>query len=93
MCLPEYFMVGHSTIDNLFFTDDHAILSDSENRLQMGIHLLNRICKDSGLQMSTRRTKVLAFRGTDPVQAKIVIDGIVPVSYTHLDVYKRQGVY
>ena len=33
----------------------------------------------------------MAFRRTDPVRAKIVIDGgTVPVSYTHLDVYKRQ---
>ena len=31
----------------------------------------------SGLQISTRKTKVIAFRGTDPVRAKIVIDGIV----------------
>ena len=53
-------------------------VSDSENRFQMGIHLLNEICKDSGLQTYTIKTKVMAFRGTDPV------------SYTHLDVYKRQ---
>ena len=50
---------------------------DSENRLEMEIHLLNRICKDSGLQISTRKTKVMAFRGTDPVRAKIVIYGTV----------------
>ena len=56
----------------------------------VGTHLLNRICKDSGLQISTLKAKVMAFRGTDPVRPEIVIDGTVPVSYTHLDVYKRQ---
>ena len=64
-------------IETLLFADDQAILSDSENRLQMGIHLLNRICKDSGLQISTHKTNVMAFSGTDLVRAKIVIDSTV----------------
>ena len=34
------------------------------------IYLWNRICKDSGLQISTLKIKVMAFRGTDPVRAK-----------------------
>ena len=68
-------MIGHSTVDTLLFADDQAILSDSENRLQMG--MLNRICKDSGLQISTIKTKVMPFCGTDPVRAKTVIDGTV----------------
>ena len=78
MCLREHFMIGHFTIDTLLFADNQAIVSASEIRLQMGIHLLNRICEDSGLQISTLKTKVMAFRGNHPV------------SYTHLDVYKRQ---
>ncbi len=41
MCLQENFMIGHSSIDTLLFVDNQAILSDSEKRLQMGIHLLN----------------------------------------------------
>ena len=73
----EYFMIGHSAIDTLLFADDQTILSDSENRLQMGIHLLNGICKVSGLQISTIKTKVMAFRVTDPVRAKIVVDDTV----------------
>ena len=64
-------------VDTLLFADDQAILSDSENRLQMGIHFLNGICKDSGLQISTIKTKVIAFCGTDPVRAKSVIDGTI----------------
>ena len=36
-----------------------TILSDSENRLQMGIHLLNGICKDSGLQISIIKTMLI----------------------------------
>ena len=51
MCLPEHFVIGHSATDTLLFADDQAILSDSENRLRMGIHLLNQICKASVLQI------------------------------------------
>ena len=43
----------------------------------MSINFLNGICKDSELQISTIKTKVMAFCGTDPVRAKIVIDGAV----------------
>ena len=41
----------------------------------MDIHLLNQICIDSGLQISMLKTKLMAFHGTYPVQAKIVTDG------------------
>ena len=34
-----------------------------------------QICKDSGLQICRLKTKVMAFRGTNPVREKIVIDG------------------
>ena len=43
----------------------------------MVTHLLNRICTDSGLQISTLKTKAMGFRGTNPVRTKIVIDGTV----------------
>ena len=35
MCLPEHFMICHSTIDTLLFADNQVILSDSKNRLQI----------------------------------------------------------
>ena len=85
MCLPDHFMIGPSTIDTLLFADDQTILSNSENRLQLGIHLSNGICKDSGLQISTIKTKVMAFCGTDPVQAKIVTDGTVLEQFSNLE--------
>ena len=36
-----------------------SCLSNSENRLQVGIHLLNRICKDSGLQIDVYKRQFL----------------------------------
>ena len=33
--------------------------------------------QDSGLQISTLKAKVMAFHGTDPIRAKIVIDSTV----------------
>ena len=51
----------------------------------MGIHLLNRIWADSTFQIFTLKTKVIAFRGIDPVRAKIVIDGtVLELSLIHI---------
>ena len=35
MCLPEYFMIGHTTTDTLLFFHGQAILLGSESRLQI----------------------------------------------------------
>ena len=75
--VSSLFLQTFSTIDTWLFADNQAILSYSENRLQMEIVLLNRICKFSGLQTSTRKTKVMAFRGTGPLRAGIIVDGTV----------------
>ena len=35
----------------------------------------------------------MAFHRANPIRQKIVVDGTIPVSYTHLDVYKRQVLF
>ena len=77
MCLPETFTTGYSAIDTLLSADDQAFLSDLENRLQVGMHLLNGICKHFGLQTSTLKTNEMGFRRTDIVRAKDVIAGTI----------------
>ena len=53
-------MISNSAVDTLLFSDDQAILSNSESGLQMSVHSLSRICKDFGFQISTLKTKVMA---------------------------------
>ena len=50
---------------------------------------LTDILEDYNQPVSLSKTKVIAFAGANRIRTKIVI----PVSYTHLDVYKRQLPY
>ena len=42
--------------------------------------------------MENRKLIVLGIDGMDPKLSKRLLDEGKPVSYTHLDVYKRQGL-
>ena len=69
MNLPEHSATGNCAVDTTLFGDNQAILSKSENGLQMAVHSLSQICKDFGIQMSTLMSKVMEFHGANPVQA------------------------
>ena len=49
------------------------------------------------MQISTVKTKVMTFQDKEPTTTNTIIKDItslrIPVSYTHLDVYKRQYLY
>jgi hypothetical protein len=49
-------------------------MSDSEDNLQTAIYKLNKIITDYGLTISTDKSKVMAFKGGDPLRSKIVIN-------------------
>ena len=58
----------------LLFADDQVIIADREDNLQRAAHKLNQIITEYGLTTSVQKTKLMAFRGRDPVRTKIVID-------------------
>jgi hypothetical protein len=56
------------------FTDNHVIVADAEDAVQIFIHNLETVTtkNDQTFQKSKRRT--VAFKGRDPVRSKIVIN-------------------
>lgn len=49
------------------FADDQAVTADSEGTLQRAAHELHLIAKEYNLIISTQETKVMAFKGLEPV--------------------------
>jgi len=56
------------------FSDDQIIVVGSEDAIQISTHELEKITSKYGLQISTSKMKTMAFKGTDPVRSKIVIN-------------------
>jgi len=60
--------------NTLSFADDQFIISDTEDSLQKAVYLLYNICKEYNLEISTKKTKVFDFVGTDHLRTKIIIN-------------------
>jgi len=58
----------------LLFADDQVIIADTEDNLQKAVHKLNQIITKYCLTISVQKTKLMAFKGRDPVRTKIAID-------------------
>jgi hypothetical protein len=58
----------------LLFVDDQVIIAETEDDLQKAVHKLNQIITEHGLTISVQKTKSMAFKGSDPVRTKIIMD-------------------
>jgi hypothetical protein len=54
--------------------DDKIVLADSEENLQRAVFSLNNITKEYNLRISTKKTKVLGFKGVEHLRAKTEIN-------------------
>ena len=71
--------VGIKLCDNIYvntlvFADDQIIIQENEENLQKSMYLLNKICQSYNFKMSVKKTKIMAFKGKDPIRSKIVIE-------------------
>ena len=64
---------AHSYLDTLLFADDQIIIATSEDDLQHAAYNLQQVVSDFGFQISTDKTKVMAFKGKYPIPSKICI--------------------
>jgi hypothetical protein len=66
------------------FADGQVIVADSEDALQVSIHLLETFTSKYGLKFSTGKVKTMAFTRRDPVRSKIVISNYRTREHFHL---------
>jgi hypothetical protein len=72
--LREFRFQEIKEIKTLLFADDEVIVSDLEDALQIYIHKLETVAARCGLKIPTRKTKTVAFKGSDSIRSKIVIN-------------------
>ncbi len=75
MTFNEVFKINNVEIPTLIFADDQLIIGKSEHETQIAVHKLSQIANEYGMKISPNKTKVMAFKGLEPLRAKIVIDG------------------
>lgn len=64
----------NTPLNTILFADDQAIFTTTEDDLQRALFKLNWIAKEYDLQISTKKTKVMGFKGTTPLRTKIIIN-------------------
>jgi hypothetical protein len=58
----------------MFFADDQVLLVKSEDDLQYSVHNLNKIASEFSMEINAEKTRVMAFRGMEPIRSKICIN-------------------
>jgi hypothetical protein len=61
-------------IDTMLFVDDQVFLAKSEDDLQYSVCNLNKIASQFSMEMNVEKTRVMAFRRTEPIRSKICIN-------------------
>jgi hypothetical protein len=64
-------------LNTILFADEQVVISNSEDNLQRGLHALHQTVQTFGMAISHQKTKIMAFKGTEPIRSKIVIDNMV----------------
>ena len=80
----------------LLFADDLIILQNSEDDLQRAVYKLSNLCQKYKLRISAQKTKVMAFKGKEPVRSKIVLNNgtleqLSNFNYLGCDISYRKG--
>jgi hypothetical protein len=52
--------------------DDQVLMSDADDALQRTVHTSHITTKQFGVEISTLKSKVMAFKGQDPIRCNIL---------------------
>jgi hypothetical protein len=67
-------MSNDTKLNTILFADDQVVIANSEDNLQRVFHALHQTVRTFGVKISHQKTKIMAFKGTEPIRSKIVID-------------------
>jgi hypothetical protein len=60
-------------IDAMLFADDQVLLAKSEDDLQYSVNNLNKIAPEISMDINMEKTRVMAFRGMEPIRRNTLI--------------------
>jgi hypothetical protein len=60
-------------VDTTLSADDQVLLAKSEDDLQYSVHNLNKTAFQFSMEINAEKTRVMAFRGMEPIRSKICI--------------------
>lgn len=75
-------------VTNLRYADDAVLIAESPEELQRMMDKLNEVCKEYGMAINVKKTKVMVVNGTGRVDCSIVLDNTV---LEQVDRYKYLG--
>jgi hypothetical protein len=58
----------------LLFSDDQIPISNTEEKMQEAAYKSSQTITERGIAISAQKTKLMAFKGRDPIRSKIVIE-------------------
>jgi hypothetical protein len=61
-------------IDTMLFADDQVLWTKSEDDLRYSVYNLNKIASEFSIEINAEKTRVMAFRGMEPIRNKICIN-------------------
>lgn len=68
------FKINDKALNTILFADDQVIFGNTEDELQLAVHKLNDIASNYNMKISEKKTKVMAFQGTNHLRCKIIIN-------------------
>jgi hypothetical protein len=69
-------MSNDTKLNTILFADEQVVIANSEDNLQRGLHALHQTVQTFGMKISHQKNKIMAFKGTEPIRSKIVIDNM-----------------
>jgi hypothetical protein len=61
----------------ILLADDQAVIANSKDKLQRGLQALHRTVQTFCVKIAHQKTKIMDFKGTEPIRSKIVIDNMI----------------
>jgi hypothetical protein len=73
--LPKKYTTGitisnDTKLNTISFADNHVVIANSEDNLQIGLHALHQTVQKFGMKISHQETKIMALKGTEPINKK-----------------------
>ena len=68
-------VVNGKGFTNIRYANDTVILADSKHSLQRMLNNIVRVCKDSGMELNDKKTKVVVIEKKPQTRIKILVNG------------------